>query len=251
MAIVALAFAVAGAGVVYVIHPWPYPVLRPTGLTADKLGTNSISLDWSNPASGPVPDKYVILQNNAVAATVPGDVNHFEDSGLAPGTTYDFRVIAYRGRVRSQASHNLYLATKTPPLYEAVLNSFFLVNENIEAGASSVQGDSQGDTWVDGWTFTSNCTLGPCATMLSAQIDGQSFTTQLKPAGDGTYIGTAQINDYYYCGSDVNNYTGSTPLPLTSGTSVSECPVFGVGLLAGHDCGRRLDAPVNATRLLL
>jgi hypothetical protein len=91
-----------------------------------------------------------------------------------------------------------------------VFNSFFLVNENLEAGASSVQGDSQGETWVDEWTFTSNCTLGPCATMLSGQVDGQSFTTQLKPAGDGTYTGTAQINDYYTCGSDANNYEGST-----------------------------------------
>ena len=63
---------------------------------------------------------------------------------------------------------------------------------------------------MDDWTFTSNCALGPCATELSGQIDGQSFTTQLKPAGDGNYSGTAQINDYYYCGSNVNNYEDST-----------------------------------------
>ena len=53
-----------------------------------------------------------------MAATVPGNVNHFEDSGLAPATTYDFRVIAYRGRVHSQASHNFSVATRTPPLSE-------------------------------------------------------------------------------------------------------------------------------------
>jgi chitodextrinase len=210
MAIVALAFGVAGAGIVYVVHPWPYPVLRPTGLTADGRGTNSISLGWSNPSSGPPPDKYVILRNGAVAATVPGNVNHFKDSGLAPETTYDFRVIAYRGRARSQASHNVYVATQTPPLSEAVFNSSFLVNEKIEAGASSVQGDSQGDVWVDQWSFTSSCALGPCATQLSGEIDGQSFTSQLKPAGGGSYSGTAQINDYYYCGSNVNNNEGST-----------------------------------------
>jgi hypothetical protein len=210
MAIVALAFAVVGAGTVYIIHPWPYPVLRPTGLTADGRGTNSISLGWSNPGSGPLPDKYVILRNGAVAATVPGNVNHFKDSGLAPETTYDFRVIAYRGSVRSQASHNVYIATQTPPLSEAVFNSFFLVNEKIEAGASSVQGDTQGDTYVDQWTFTSNCALGPCATQVSGQIDSQSFTAQLKPAGGGNYTGSTQINDYYTCGSNPNNYEGST-----------------------------------------
>jgi Protein kinase domain/Fibronectin type III domain len=210
MGIVALAFAVAGAGVVYVIHPWPYPVLRPTGLTAEKRSTSSISLGWSNPGSGPLPDKYVILRDGAVAGTVPGNVNHFAESGLAPATTYDFRVIAYRGSVRSQSSHNFHVATQKPPLSDAVFNSYFLVKETIEAGAESVQGDSQGETWEDPWDFLSNCTLGPCTAQLSGQIDGQSFTTELTPDDDGNYTGTAQINDYYYCGSDVTNYEDST-----------------------------------------
>ncbi|HEX3512923.1 MAG TPA: fibronectin type III domain-containing protein [Trebonia sp.] len=229
MAIVALAFAVAGAGTVYIIHPWPYPVLRPTGLTADGRGPNSISLGWSNPGSGPLPDKYVIIRNGAVAATVAGNVNHFKDSGLAPETKYDFRVIAYRGSAHSQASLNVYVTTQTPPLSEAVFNSFFLVNEKIEAGASSVQGDSQGDVWVDQWTFTSGCALGPCTTQLSGQIDGQSFTSQLKPVGGGSYTGSAQINDYYYCGSSTTNTEGST-LYIT------------VNAAAAHTVGNRWEA---------
>jgi hypothetical protein len=210
MGIVALALAVVSAGVVYIIHPWPYPVLRPTGLTADNRGINSISFGWSNPGSGPIPDKYVILRDGAVAGTVPGNVNHFAESGLVPATTYDFRVIAYRGSVRSQSSHNFYVATQAPPLSDAVFNSFFLVNEKIEAGASSVTGDSEGQTWVDEWDFVSSCTLGPCSTELAGEIDGQSFTTKLTPAGDGTYIGTAQIDDYYHCGSDETNYEDSS-----------------------------------------
>jgi hypothetical protein len=210
MAIVALAFAVAGAGVVYVIHPWPYPVLRPAGLTAGQRGINSIGLDWSNPGSGPSPDKYVILRDNAVAGSVPGDVTHFDDTDLAPATTYDFRVIAYRGGFRSQASHNFYAATRTPPLSDAVLNSFFLVNEKIESGADSVDGDTQGETWVDEWDFVSTCAIGPCDAQLAGQIDGQGFTAQLKPTGGGNYGGTAHINDYYYCGSDTTNYEDST-----------------------------------------
>jgi hypothetical protein len=210
MGIVALAFAVVAAGAVYIVHPWPYPVLQPTGLTAGNRGISSISLGWSNPGSGPLPDKYVILRNGAVAATVPGNVNHLKESGLAPATTYDFRVIAYRGGVHSQSSHNFYVATKTPPLSDAVFNSFFLVKEVIEAGASSVTGDTQGQTWTDDWDFLSNCALGPCATELAGQIDGQSFNTKLSPAGDGTYNGTAQINNYYYCGSSQTDTEDST-----------------------------------------
>jgi len=210
MAIVALAFAVAGAGVAYVIHPWAYPVLRPSGLTAGGRGVNSISLGWSNPSSGPLPDKYVILRNGAVAATVPGNVNHFKDGGLAPATTYDFRVIAYRGSARSQSSHNLYAATQTPSLSEAVLNSAFSVTEKLESGGSSVTGDADGDTWYDDWAFTSNCTLGPCVAQLSGAIDGEAFTATLKPAGGGSYSGMVDINNYYYCGSSSTNYTDST-----------------------------------------
>ena len=45
--------------------------------------------------------------------------------------------------------------------------------------------------------------------------------------------------------------TGMGPLPFTSRTSVSECPVFSVALRVSHDCGRRSGADVNATRPLL
>jgi len=210
LAIVALACAVVGAGVVYVIHPWPYPVLQPAGLAAGSRGVNSIGLDWASPGSGPLPDKYVILRDNVVAATVPGDVDHFENSDLTPGTTYDFRVIAYRGSARSQASANFYAATQTPPVSDGVFDSFFLVNEKIESGADSVTGDTEGETWVDEWTFVSTCAVGPCNTELSGAIDGQNFTAKLTPTGGGNYSGTAQINNYYYCGSSTTNYQQST-----------------------------------------
>lgn len=185
-------------------------MLRPAGLTADQRGANSITLGWSNPASGPLPDKYVILRDGAVAGTVPGKVDHFKVSNLAPATTYDFRVIAYRARARSQSSHNLYVATRKPPVSEAVFNSVFSVTETLEAGASSVDGDLNGDIWHDEWTFSSDCALGPCTTRLSGAVDGQAFTAVLKTVGDGSYTGTAPINDYYYCGSSESNHTHST-----------------------------------------
>ena len=44
---------------------------------------------------------------------------------------------------------------------------------------------------------------------------------------------------------------GRSPLPFTSRTSVSECPVFSVALRVSHVCGRSSCADVNATRPLL
>jgi hypothetical protein len=205
----ALAVGVAIAGTVYVVHPWPYPVLRPAGLTAGQRSVTSISLGWSNPTSEPLPDKYVILRNGAVAATVPGNVNHFTDVELAPAATYDYRVVAYRGSTPSQPSLDLRAATRTPPSSEAVFDSSFNVTEKLTGGGDSVTGDKDGDTWYDTWTFFANCALGPCVTQLSGSIDGEAFNAVLKPAAGGTYSGTVAINDYYSCGSSQTNYEDS------------------------------------------
>ena len=50
---------------------------------------------------------------------------------------------------------------------------------------------------------------------------------------------------------DAENGRGLMPLPFTSGTSVSVCPVFSAALRAGHDFGWRSGTDVNATRPLL
>ena len=204
----ALAFAVAAAGTGYVIH-FRYPVLRPTGLTAGQRGATSISLGWSNPASGPLPDKYVILRDGAVAATVRGNVNHFTDSGLAPATTYDFRIIAYRGHARSRSSLDLRAATRTPPLSDAVFNSIISVTEKLTSGGSGITGDHDGDVWHDNWAFTSSCAVGSCATRLSGAVDNEPFETVLRSDGTGNLTAVVPINNYYYCGSKVTNYSQS------------------------------------------
>lgn len=206
--IAVLALAVAITGTVYLLRTWP--VVRPTGLASDKQGTGSVNLEWSGPSGGPLPDKYVILRNGAVAGTVPGTVGQFTDKGLAPATTYDFRVIAYRGGARSKSSHDLRVATKTPPLSAAEFNSSYLVNETVDSGGSGIKGDADGDSWQDEWTFSSDCAAGSCPVTLYGAINGEDFTASLEPQAGGTYTGQVAINDYYYCGSDTANYSAST-----------------------------------------
>src|SRR5262249_20565885 len=149
---------------------------------------------------GPLPDKYVILQDGKVTATVPGNVNHFKDGSLVPGTKYDFRVIAYRGTVRSEPSSDLSVVTQTPPLSEAVFNSSFSVSEKVESGDPPISGDAYGDVYHDAWTFTSDCAVGPCTTLLDGAIDGEPFSATLKADGHGSLTGTVAINDYLHCG---------------------------------------------------
>lgn len=198
--IAALALTVALSGGVYLLHPWrPDPVLRPAGLTADKGGINSIDLAWSSPPSGPLPDQYVILQDGAVAGKVPGNVTRFSDQDLAPDTKYDFRVIAYRGGLRSLSSPNVYATTGGAPLADAVFDFTTLVSEKLTSGASEIS--SPLAPWQDEWTFTSSCATGPCDSTLIGTLDGQSFAATLRPVGDGDYVGTASVADEFTCGS--------------------------------------------------
>jgi serine/threonine protein kinase len=165
---------------------------------------------WAPAPPATARKKYVILRNGAAAATVAGNVNHFTDDNLAPATTYDFSVIAYRGSARSQPSPDLRAATQTPPLSDAIFNSVFPVTEKVTSGGESVTGDADGSTWYDDWTFSSNCAVGPCTADLTGSIDGEGFTATLKPASDGSYFGTTPIDNYYYCGDSQTNYSHST-----------------------------------------
>lgn len=223
--IAALALTVALGGTVYIAHPWPYTIV----VTPGKQSFDAITLTWSDSGftRGTPPATYAILRDGSVDATVPGNVDHFVDGGLTPGTPYNFRVVAYRGGARAESSLIVHVATRTPPLSDAILNSTFSdVTETITSGASAVQGDKDGDSYTDTWTFVSNCLIGPCAeTDVAGTIDGEQFAASLKRAPDGHYAGTAEIDNYYYCGSDPNSDAISSTLFIT----VRPTAAFGVG----------------------
>lgn len=197
ISIVALACVVVAAGTVYVVHPWPWPLERPAGLTASQAGFTSVNLSWSNP--GHTPGKYEILRDGKVTATVPGNVPHFDDKGLTPATSYDFQVVATRGSAKSQPSQNLHAATKTPPTQDGVLDSIVAVAETVTQGADQFTGLPSGTSYTDSWVFASACGVGPCAVKLDGTINQTDFSVTLKPADDGTYTGSANINDYWDC----------------------------------------------------
>ena len=110
LVIAAVAFVVvAGGGVtVLTVHPWLHPpVLRPAGLVVEGKTTSSLTIDWSGPATGPLPDTYQILRDGTVIGTVPGTATNYTDSGLAPASPYQYQVIAVRGGKQSPASSPL------------------------------------------------------------------------------------------------------------------------------------------------
>ena len=103
--------------------PWtpPPPVLRPAGLAAGPATANSITFRWSRPATGPLPDKYLILSDGTVAGSVAGTVTSYRQAGLTPASAYQYRVVAVRDGKRSVRSALLTVRTLTPPISQARL----------------------------------------------------------------------------------------------------------------------------------
>jgi serine/threonine protein kinase len=175
--------------------PPPLPVLQPAGLAAAAASYTSISVHWSGPRTGPVPDKYEILQDGSVAGSVPGNSTFYQATGLSPATAYHFRVIAIRGGVRSLVSSAITSSTGTPPLPDAV----FEWHGTTQTKFMTAKPDSPdpswgklGQSWSNDWNFTSDCTTGQCGTVIAGFIFGDvDFTMHLSRDSTGTvYTGT-------------------------------------------------------------
>jgi Protein of unknown function (DUF2510) len=185
--------------------PWksPPPLLRPAGLTPGQPTTSSVAFHWSRPATGPLPDRYVILHDGKVIGSVPGTVTSYQATGLAPATAYRYRVAAERGGKRSALSSVIVVSTLTPPIPAARLQGQWTVGIKIIVGAASITGSS---SWDETWRTTPKCAAGPCDVRLSGGINGFTFKTTLTRAG-AVYRGTI-IGNVFPCGS------GSSAFPV-------------------------------------
>jgi len=206
--------------------PWrSTPLLRPTGLAAGPSTTSSITLHWSRPATGPAPDKYLILAAGQVIGSVPGTVTSYLVPGLAPATAYQFRVAAERGGKRSALSAVLTARTVTPPVSAARLYGPFSTHYRVVRSTGGIPAFSVGKAWTDTWSFKPNCTAGPCALVLSGPITGPGnyaptpFTVDLARTG-GVYTGTAKAHITDCAGVPISN-TLSFRLTLTQAGVVS------------------------------
>jgi len=208
-----LFITVLGAGTAALLgaHPWIHPpVLQPTGLAAGSAATASLSIHWSGPHTGPVPDEYEILRDGHEVGTVPGSTTRYIDKGLAPATAYTYRVMAVRGGKVSPASAILSARTATPPVSAGIMDWNGTVDYTI-TNLSNIDW-SESKTWTDLWTFTPACQTTSCAINLSGAFEGYGFTTTLEPSSTpGTYTGTAPLNNYFNCES----YDSDSMLTIT------------------------------------
>jgi len=117
IALVACVAVAGGGGALLAVHPWAHPpVLQPIGLAVDAASISSLTIDWSKPATGPLPDRYEILRDGQVVTTVPGTATKYTDDGLAAGRPYNYQLIAVRGGKESSVSQSLTGDTAPPVL---------------------------------------------------------------------------------------------------------------------------------------
>jgi fibronectin type III domain protein len=204
VAIAVVVLALAGGLAVWA--PWKSPpLLKPTGLTAGASTISSVAFHWANPASGPPPDKYLVLRGGKVIGSVPGSVTSYHTTGLAPDTAYVYRVAAERGGKRSALSAALVVHTAIPPISAARWQGLSTVAIKIIKGRATIQGTKK---WTETWVATPKCTSGPCTVRLAAAMNGHRFKVTMARAG-AVYRGTAHSN-VFPCGK------GSTAFPIRS-----------------------------------
>lgn len=188
--------------------PWvPPPVLRPTGLVTGPSTANSVSFHWSRPRTGPLPDKYLILGNGAVAGSVAGTVTAFRQAGLTPAVSYQYRVVAVRGGARSPQSALLTVRTLTPPISEARLQGPW----NVQA--KPIHHRLVGlYSYAMIWQVTPGCPAGACDAKVYVENGKHPFSVKLARAG-AVYRGQAVLG-FTICGPRGNSIPDPTTLKI-------------------------------------
>ncbi len=193
---VAVVLLALTAGVV-IWAPWRKPpLLRPTGLAAGASTASSVAFHWSGPATGPSPDRYLILHDGKVISSVPGTITSFRSTDLAPDSAYQYRVAAVRGGKRSALSAVLTVNTKAPPVSAARWQGRWTVDIRITKGAEALRGQGP-KGWTEAWQASPQCPTGPCTVRLTGELNRKAFKATLTRAG-AVYTGTTTANLFPY-----------------------------------------------------
>jgi len=231
---VAVLLGIAAGTVIWaqwVRHPAGPPVARPARLTAGRATDTAVAIFWSAPSRGPLPTRYLILRDGSVIGSVAGTTTSYRATGLAPGTSYSYQVLAVRGGSRSPRSSPITVTTTAPPLSAAVLAGRDTVHYKDVRSYGLASKPSLG---TDTWSFTPKCATGPCSVNLAGAVGGSRFTATLRRSG-AVYHGKATLRNTLVCG----------PVSYKSILTIQ------VTVRAGKGVGRRWLAASWAGRLIL
>lgn len=113
------------------------PPNAPTNLTATPVSGTQINTEWLAPVSGDAPTNYVLQRRHVgftgfiTIATIPAPTLFYNNTGLLPGNTYDYRVRADNGAGSSSYSNIAQAVTFSEPTAPQSLNAVTLNNTSI------------------------------------------------------------------------------------------------------------------------
>jgi Fibronectin type III domain len=210
--------------------PWRVPpVLRPAGLTASSSTTTSVAFRWAAPATGPEPDRYLILHDGKTIGSVAGTVTSYRVTGLIPGTSYEYRVAAVRGGKRSPLSALVVAGTPLPPIPAARWQGSSVVDIKVVRGISYLKGADLRQGWVEPWVSSPACSAGPCSVRLSAHFNRHTFKMTLTRAG-GVYTGKTKAVVF---GCNSAPVTSTLTVRVSVDTAQMNGPTWAVSSWAG------------------
>ena len=168
----------------------------PTALDVVGRTTASVTLRWSPPTTGRVPDGYVVLRDGKDVANLPGAARSYRDAGLVPVTTYSYTVVTVKDSLRSAPSAALDVTTLAPPVTSARVSGTFIVDGKVvsaPAGDTIGGAPSVGQTFSSTWTFTPKGSSTPSSVVVSGEFVGHPFSVTLRPSG-GAYTGSTKTH---------------------------------------------------------
>ena len=125
------------------VNDYVTPVSAPYGLTAEVVTTQWIHLSWtddSNNETGFLIERVIEPNTFEAVATVEANITDYNDTTVAPATTYAYRVFAFNGSGDSLPSNTVMVTTAAP-----------VAPSNLVAAASALSTDlpTVTLTWAD------------------------------------------------------------------------------------------------------
>jgi hypothetical protein len=245
IAAVALVLVAVGATVV-VLNRGGSP---PLGLRATDVTRHAVTLTWRPPAEG-VPDGYRIERDGMDIGTVAEGATRFRDTGLEPGITYEYAVVAL---VEGEPSDPATVSVRTdvPPANAATLAGTYRVRLSITAaeGWESLGiGDGRRATWVAsrGGTHVRGTSWGGSWTMTLAPDDGWMTGTTTASLSECSFVPVTDTLTLRVHATAGRMIDGAWRATRFSGTLTEVAPATSVGLTSCD--GSSFTARVEATR---
>ena len=182
----------------------PVQPLTPTNAHAVTIDSTQISMAWTDNATNE--DAYKILRkittasNFAVVATLPPNTTTYTDSGLSPGTTYDYHIQAFNlagysdfSGFTAQTLPTVTLAATDADAQEATSNTgtFTLTRAGETTTALTVFYTQA--SGADQATLGTRFTLSPAGGSATIPTGSSSATIVLSPLNDTAVLGTQNI----------------------------------------------------------